>query len=233
MSSFRAAPAAMILATAVALSACASLGGGRQDTCRSTLAPDPRGLEEVLDSATLAREVDALWRPDLTLVLATLAYDSVGALDTAEVMADRMPDDVRGGLTRTLTSAAPAGSTPEDRIHLFIGDASGPRPRRVTRFRGCAPVMLDTDHLGRLLMTEGQILGIRRPVTVRLAVWVEDDGHVGEVRVDGTSGDATVDEAATRVMRRATFLPARVEDIPVAVWAAFPITFRPPGRSSR
>jgi protein TonB len=65
---------------------------------------------------------------------------------------------------------------------------------------------------------------------VDVLVFVRGDGRVGEVRVDKTSGNPAVDEAALRVLRDAAFAPGAIEGIPVALWTSFPVTFTPTPR---
>ena len=66
--------------------------------------------------------------------------------------------------------------------------------------------------------------------SVSLLVHIDALGNVLEARVDGTSGMASLDEAALRVAEVFTFRPAMNRDRPVEVWIRLPVTFqvRPP-----
>lgn len=63
--------------------------------------------------------------------------------------------------------------------------------------------------------------------TVLLWVFVTEDGSVGNVRVQNSSGYPQLDAAAERVMREtAEFSPALNRDQRVPVWIALPVTFQ-------
>jgi len=61
---------------------------------------------------------------------------------------------------------------------------------------------------------------------VLLRVQVREDGSVGSVELERSSGFALLDESATRTVReRWRFVPARVDGAPVASWVEVPIRF--------
>jgi len=62
--------------------------------------------------------------------------------------------------------------------------------------------------------------------TVPLLVHIDALGNVLESRVDGTSGMASLDEAALRVADVFRFRPALNRDRPVEVWIRLPVTFQ-------
>lgn len=62
--------------------------------------------------------------------------------------------------------------------------------------------------------------------TVNVWFFIRDDGVVGDVRVQESSGHPALDEAALEVARVMEFTPALNGDDPVPVWVAFPITFQ-------
>lgn len=63
--------------------------------------------------------------------------------------------------------------------------------------------------------------------TVVLWVFVTENGEVGNVRVQESSGYPQLDDAAERVMREtAQFTPALNRDQQVPVWIALPVTFQ-------
>ena len=63
--------------------------------------------------------------------------------------------------------------------------------------------------------------------TVVLWVFVTENGEVGNVRVQESSGYPALDAAAEAVMREAEFTPALNRDEPVPVWIALPVIFVP------
>ncbi|MGH8175167.1 MAG: TonB family protein [Steroidobacter sp.] len=62
--------------------------------------------------------------------------------------------------------------------------------------------------------------------TVLLSVRVLENGRVGEVRIEQSSGHARLDEAAVREARRWRLRPGTSDGVPVAMWKQIPITFR-------
>lgn len=62
--------------------------------------------------------------------------------------------------------------------------------------------------------------------TVILSVQVLENGHVGEVRIDQSSGNKRLDESAIREARRWKLLPGTRDGVPVVFWKQIPITFR-------
>jgi len=71
-----------------------------------------------------------------------------------------------------------------------------------------------------------QNAGIEGAVTLRAEVF--EDGSVGAVEVVKSlqSGPGGLDEAAITAVRQWTFIPAKNQGKPVAVWVIFPITFQ-------
>ena len=62
--------------------------------------------------------------------------------------------------------------------------------------------------------------------TVRVYFFIEEDGSVGNVQIDQSSGHAPIDEAALRVAGVYQFSPAMNREEAVPVWVSFPITFQ-------
>lgn len=61
--------------------------------------------------------------------------------------------------------------------------------------------------------------------SVRVWIFIKEDGTVPDVRVDRSSGQPPLDEAALRVARTMRFSPALNGDEKVPVWVSIPITF--------
>ncbi|MGD8322468.1 MAG: TonB family protein [Gemmatimonadota bacterium] len=220
-----------LLASGLFALGCATTGRGhRSSDCTSELAPDTASLEEVADSASLRRDITDVWTPVTGRVVASLVYDSLGSLDTAHVWSSSPSDVVRRRLEKMLMAHAHAAGSAGQRVYLFVGDEGGPKLRRVPGLRTCLPRMLHTERLARSLRAEARSLGVSYMTRVDVLVFVRGDGRVGEVRVDKTSGNPAVDEAALRVLRDAAFAPGAIEGIPVALWTSFPVTFTPTPR---
>ncbi len=62
--------------------------------------------------------------------------------------------------------------------------------------------------------------------TVRVWVFIDEQGGVRNVRVVESSGYPALDQAAVEVMNEARFRPALNRDQRVAVWVQFPVTFQ-------
>ncbi|MGI9179437.1 MAG: energy transducer TonB [Longimicrobiaceae bacterium] len=62
--------------------------------------------------------------------------------------------------------------------------------------------------------------------TVRVWVYINEQGQVQNTRVVESSGYPALDQAATEVMQAVRFTPALNRDQRVAVWVQFPVTFQ-------
>lgn len=91
------------------------------------------------------------------------------------------------------------------------------------------------------VMTEPEIdarIGLSEPIypsadiragnagTVLLSVLVLENGRIGEVRLDRSSGHARLDESAMREARRWRLKPGMRDGAPIATWKQIPVTFR-------
>jgi protein TonB len=64
--------------------------------------------------------------------------------------------------------------------------------------------------------------------TVQLRVNIGTDGHIGQVEVQQSSGNADLDAVASKAVRDWTFRPAMQLGQPVAKWIMVPMTFHVP-----
>lgn len=64
--------------------------------------------------------------------------------------------------------------------------------------------------------------------SVKVYFYIAEDGRVGDVRLDQSSGHAALDDAALKVARVYRFSPALNKDKKVPVWVSFSITFQVP-----
>jgi len=62
--------------------------------------------------------------------------------------------------------------------------------------------------------------------TVLLSLWVLENGRVGEVRLDQSSGWKKLDDSAIREARRWRFKPGMRDGIATAMWKQIPVTFQ-------
>lgn len=62
--------------------------------------------------------------------------------------------------------------------------------------------------------------------TARVWFFIDENGRVGDTRIESSSGHPEIDEAALEVASIMEFTPALNRDQPVPVWVAFPITFQ-------
>jgi periplasmic protein TonB len=61
---------------------------------------------------------------------------------------------------------------------------------------------------------------------VLLSIYVLEDGRVGDVRVDQSSGFQRLDDSALREARRWRLKPGMRDGVAVAMWKQIPVTFR-------
>lgn len=91
-----------------------------------------------------------------------------------------------------------------------------------------APSILNREEVVRALASEYpealRAAGVAG--TARLYFFIDDEGQVKEVRLDRSSGNEALDQAALRVARVYRFTPALNRDKKVPVWVSFPITFQ-------
>lgn len=69
--------------------------------------------------------------------------------------------------------------------------------------------------------------------TVLLSVYVLENGRIGDVRLDQSSGFPKLDESAMREARRWRLKPGMRDGVPVAMWKQIPVTFQLQGAGSR
>ena len=207
---------------------CASSGTRAEaPSCATNLDPDSRSLSEFFDSAAVQRQVAELWPEGSGLVVASISLGEGDAADSVNIWSEYLEGLTRSRLRRVLGTAGSRGTNVNERVYLFVGDERGPAIRRVARLGGCAPVLVQEEETARRISSEVRGLGLEQRRVVRLFVFVQADGRVGEVRVDESSGHSGADAAAARVFRAARFSPARVEGIATSVWIKLPITFTP------
>jgi len=62
--------------------------------------------------------------------------------------------------------------------------------------------------------------------TVLLSIYVLENGRIGDVRIDQSSGFPKLDAAAAREAKRWRLKPGTHDGVPTAMWKTIPITFR-------
>ena len=230
---FVALPAFAALLALLVLGSCATSGSQGVAGCRSDLAPHERSLTEVMDSASLQRELEESWTPVDGLVLATVRFDSLGAVRAASVLTASLPDSSQVVLQSLLMASAVPAGPPGEMSNLFIGDPSGPSVRRVSRFRACAPEMSG----GRAARAEIQRsmsgfcrqIGLREGASAEVMGLVDPSGRVADARISTSSGSIQFDMEAVRLLGTIPFVPRRVEDIPLETWVTVPFACLPFG----
>jgi TonB family protein len=94
------------------------------------------------------------------------------------------------------------------------------------------PLLGNRDQFGRMVWyfypLELQRAGIEG--AVELAVFIDKEGQVSKVRVEGSSGWPRMDEAALQLAHRMEFLPALMRDQLVGVWVRQRVCFLLPKR---
>lgn len=212
---------------------CASAGGtgggasGERGPCTTALDPSPLPLTEVMDSAAAQRSLESLWPAAGGLVVARLAGNTDDPPRPVEVWSESLDPEQRDAVAALLAEHKRGLNEADDRAYLFLGDERGPAIRRLVRLGQCAPTIINRDPIARRIAAEARGLGIDQTYVVRLYVFVERSGQIGEVRIAESSGDVGVDLAAARVFRGERMTPGMIEGMRVPLWVAFPVTFRP------
>lgn len=62
--------------------------------------------------------------------------------------------------------------------------------------------------------------------TVFLKIWVLENGKVGTLKIERSSGYNVLDKAALEAVKGWTFIPARRNGVPIAAWVVVPIRFQ-------
>ncbi len=121
-----------------------------------------------------------------------------------------VPDDTAPRVvTREPQPPIPPTSTqPERRLPVEVGPRIDPR-------RGLSEPVYPSELIRRNI--EG---------TVILSVQVLENGRVGEVRIEVSSGQPKLDESAVREAKRWRLIPGTRDGVPVVLWKQIPITFR-------
>jgi TonB family protein len=143
-----------------------------------------------------------------------------------EVVVPRSGEGAAGGLlTREADAAAgpdPSWSAP---MAVTVGDTIRPQPvftpyEQPPELRN--PAVLQ-EAVGREYTATLRGTG----ASGRAVVWlyVDAEGTVRDTRIHTSSGHGALDDAALRVLRGASFVPARNRGEPVAVWVTLPLAF--------
>jgi TonB family protein len=221
---------AAMVAAPVLVSACASSGAANSTfpVCQASRPSTSLSLlEAVADSAGFAAALRALWEPGTGLTLAQVFYGLNGAFFSANVASRELSDATKEEISTTLQAMARPRGAAGEMVHLVLGDSAGPSPRRVAALRTCRPVLSNERDLQRLIGREARRLDEQGllPDAAMPVLWlyVGADGLVRRTQVNQGSGAVAVDQAAARIMSNATFSPALLEDIPVAVWVQIPV----------
>jgi TonB family protein len=213
---------------AAVFAACATSGSPRNGSaCVSDRAPHEASIEEVVDSTTLAAALEEFWAGGAGLTLAIVSYDSVGALGGVNTISAVHTGAERRRIAEVVQDLSTVDGEPDSRVQLVLGDSRGPAPYRVRELRSCAPEMLNRDFIAERFREESRRL--QRPINVQVlvAVEVQRDARVSDVRLMRGTGDFDADSIAVSVARETTWRPAMWEGIPVGpVWGQFPVTFR-------
>lgn len=215
-------------ALAVVIGGCATSGSPRNSpACVSERAPHEASIEEVVDSAALAAALDDVWRSGAGLTLAIVRYDSLGALGPISTLSATHTSQERDRIAELVEQVSRPEAEAGSRFDLVLGDSRGPAPYRSRPFRACAPEMLNREFIAERLSEESRRLQLPINVQALVAVEVQSDASISDVRLMRGSGDTQADRIALSVARETTWRPGMWEGIPVGpIWGQFPVTFR-------
>jgi periplasmic protein TonB len=119
----------------------------------------------------------------------------------------------------------------EDDAHTITGSTEPPPPTYVkeTPVQPRSMVTLpqiDTRYGLSEPLYPSQEIRLMHTGTVMLSVYVLENGRIGDVRLEQSSGYERLDESALREARKWRFKPGMRDGSPVAMWKQVPITFR-------
>lgn len=93
-----------------------------------------------------------------------------------------------------------------------------------------APVLMEPEIDHRIGLTQplypAQSIRTGETGTVILSVLILENGRVGDVRVDRSSGYPRLDDSAAREARRWKLKPGTRDGVPAPMWKQIPVTFR-------
>jgi len=208
----------------VAFTACASAPrGASEESCVTGLPPDPRSLATLIDSAAVHGDLLKRLEAPTSLTLAAIYLDTLGS-PTAAVHSAALGQAAEETIEAALISNLRQFSR-SDTLYAVLAEEAGVGPRRVSRFGACAPALLNVRDVQRELVRYARELNLTGVTLVRVMMFVDEEGRVGQTRIEESSGRFAVDQAAVEIWRMAQFRPGRLENIPVGVWVTLPITW--------
>lgn len=219
--------AAWLCALGVLCSPLATTAQEAGDCGRSADPPlHEEGLGAILDSAHVAATLAGAWERGWGYTIASVRYDSTGALGSVAASSRETPARALRRLEEELRAVLPPAWEPRRAAWLILGDSAGPSLRRVRAFNACAPSIQNRDAMNEVFLRE---LRKEQPMpagTARVLGFVDERGRITQARVERSSGDGRLDRAALMALRRGRFVPATLEGIPVPVWTSMPMTAR-------
>lgn len=158
----------------------------------------------------------------------------------------RAPDRPERVVRPELPLPPPVGLDESLRIQSSVAASAGmvavaPPPRVTvaddeTGFRryDVPPLLGNRDQFGRMVwyFYPLELQRARVEGAVELAIFIDEEGRVSNVRVEDSSGWPRMDEAALQLAQRMEFLPALVRDKLVGVWVHQRVCFLLPKRES-
>ena len=162
-----------------------------------------------------SRLIEAFQEPAVARAVAETATVPIIEAPQGLELSPPLPPEVAPALTPIAISDQPEEEV--DELPAF-------RPTRVT-YPTLADADAERDLIRRHYPPDLQRAGIGG--TVRLLLWVAEDGSVDNVQTRGNSGVAALDRAAMQGARSLRFEPASRDGVPVGTYVEFDLVFEP------
>lgn len=198
------------------------------DECVSATFRDGAVSAEQAFAPHVRGEVERAWPAAWGRGVASLSLSDSGGVEVTVYVAEADAPGraaVAAILERGLT-VSPSATEP---LRVLIHDGTEVVFRTVAEFTTCAPRFLDSRRAASDLRAVARRFRVGETTTIRVRLWIGEDGGVGDAMLDQGSGSLDLDAAVLELARNWRYAPARNEGIPVAVWLTYPVTLQYPG----
>lgn len=207
---------AVVLHVAVLLGFAQYSRTGHAPTAKPAAAHNYQPIEVVLvaESAVSTPVVDhqTVLGAKPYVAVAPMPLHTIAAAPTAEAQLQpaAAPDDSHAVATATAVPASVDGGLRDNKPTLTSTRVEDAKPDYAYNPQPDYPLLLREQGVGGV---------------VWLRVWVDTDGHPGEIKLAKGSGYRLLDDSAVRAVRQWRFVPAKKGDQSLASWVEFPIRF--------
>jgi len=218
-------PSALLVLTAWFLAG-VTICVGQESKRRCRAAEWPKrlpALDAVLDSAALFDLVDTSSASDTTGIVVSILYKEDGTAAVRLVEAAAAPSPLGVFLLQSLSRGLRRLPPPSPMGALRVRVRAGPaRAGTVERSIFCPPVPATAAMSSAPRTIRVEVLAGERPLAGKVRpdvqVFIDETGHVSDVRLHTSTGLRELDESIVVEGRRSVFLPATIDGVPVPSW---------------